>query len=334
MCVLWWLILTAPTSSSAAAGKAPNPSAPTSSSAANPKVELGRQLFFDERLSTDGTRSCYSCHKNEDGTGGHDPLAIGAKQKPLTRHSPTLWNIARFPRFYWDGRAGTLEAQAKAAWAGANMGVGPDGLEGKAKEIGAIEGYKRQFELAYPGQAISAEVIVSALAEFERTLSCNDTAFDRFVAGDKKALNAEQKRGLELFEGKAACNACHAPPSFSVAMDSPEGAYFNVGVGVAGKPEADVDSGRMNVTKLVEDWAAFKVPSLRNVRKSGPYFHDGSATTLEAAVRFMASGGAPNKNLTPLLKNRGLNDQEIAALVAFLKALDCPGTIVAPKQKF
>ena len=100
------------------------------------KVRLGQQLFFDKSLSADGSRSCYSCHLNEDGTGGHEPTAIGAKNTPLTRHSPTLWNVAYLPKLYWDGRAASLEAQAKAAWAGGNMGVGQENLAAKAEEIG------------------------------------------------------------------------------------------------------------------------------------------------------------------------------------------------------
>jgi cytochrome c peroxidase len=309
-------------------GKVPLPDDNPQSEA---KIELGHQLFFDKRLSADGSRSCYSCHQNEDGNGGKDPTAIGAKDKKLPRHSPVIWNVAYLGKLYWDGRSDSLEAQAEAAWAGGNMGVGKDKLADKAKEIAKIAGYKKQFEQAFPGKGVTPETIVQAIAAYERTLICNDTAYDRFAKGDKTALTAEQKQGLELFMGKAGCVACHAPPFFSSAFFGKDAAFFNTGVGIEGKKEEEVDTGRMAVTKKDSDWAAFKPPSLRNVSKSAPYFHDGSKATLTDAVRFMAGGGHPNKNLSPLLTDKKLSDQEIAAIVAFLGALDCGGKLEEPK---
>jgi cytochrome c peroxidase len=294
------------------------------------KVALGHQLFFDARLSVDGSRSCYSCHQNENGNGGKEPLAIGAGNKQLTRHSPVIWNVGYLPAFYWDGRSATLEAQATAAWAGGNMGVGKENLEKKAAEIAAIEGYAEQFKAVFPDAGVTPDTIVKAIAAYERTLICDATAWDRHQAGDAGALTEQQKRGLETFNGKGACVACHAPPHFSTAYGVPGGVYFNVGVGTEGKPEAEVDVGRMVVTNAATDWAAFKPPSLRNASKSAPYFHDGSAATLEDAVRRMASGGTPNKNLTPLMVDRALSDAEISDLVAFLGALDCEKTLEAP----
>lgn len=296
------------------------------------KVELGHQLFFDKRLSVDNSRSCYSCHMNEDGNGGHDPLAIGAKDKKLTRHSPVIWNVGYLSKLYWDGRSDSLEAQGSAAWAGGNMGVGKDKLEDKAKELAKIAGYKKQFDKVFPGKGLTPDTVVQALSAYERTLVCNDTAYDKYAKGKKDALNDEQKLGLALFMSKAACSTCHTPPTFSLAMMSKDGAFFNVGVGVEGKDEKDVDVGRMSVTKQPSDWAAFKPPSLRNVSKSAPYFHDGSKATLEEAVRFMAGGGFPNKNLTPLLTDKKLSNDEVKALVAFLGALDCNTKLVEPKK--
>jgi cytochrome c peroxidase len=295
------------------------------------KVNLGHQLFFDKRLSADGSRACYSCHLNEDGTGGHDPLAVGAKNKQLTRHSPVMWNVGYLPKLYWDGRSDSLEAQGTAAWAGGNMGVGKENLEAKAKEIAKIKGYKKAFDQVFKGKGVTPETIVQALSAYERTLVCNDTAYDKYAAGDKTALSAQQKEGLELFMGKASCVTCHTPPYFSLAYLSKEGAFFNVGRGIEGKKEEDVDVGRMSVTKNATDWAAFKPPSLRNVTKSPPYFHDGSEAALEGAVKFMASGGYKNKNLTPLLSDRGLAAPEIASLVSFLGALECKGELKEPK---
>jgi cytochrome c peroxidase len=296
------------------------------------KIELGHQLFFDKRLSVDGSRSCYSCHTNEDGNGGKDPIAIGAQDKKLTRHSPVIWNVGFMSRFYWDGRSGSLEDQATAAWAGGNMGVGKDNLEKKAKELGKIPGYKTQFDKVFPGVGATPETVVKAISAYERALVCDDTTYDRFAKGNRDALNEEQKRGLELFMGKAACVACHTPPFFSSAFLVKDGAYFNVGVGIAGKKEEEIDVGRKKVSNQEVDFAAFKVPSLRNVSKSAPYFHDGSVATLDAAVQFMASGGHPNPHLTPLMTNKQLTDTELKAIIAFLGTLDCPVKLAEPKK--
>jgi cytochrome c peroxidase len=296
------------------------------------KIKLGHLLFFDKRLSVDGSRSCYSCHQNEDGTGGHEPLAIGAGGKPLTRHSPALWNVGFLPALYWDGRAATLEEQATGAWAGPNMGVGKEKLAEKAAEIGAIPGYKKLFDEAFPGKGATPETIVQAIASYERTLVCNDTAYDRYMKGDQKALTDVQKRGLEIFNGKAGCVACHTPPFFSIAYMTPTGTYFNVGIGIQGKKEEEVDVGRMAVTKKDTDWAAFKPPTLRNISKTAPYFHDGSVEKLEDAVRAMSNGGYANKNLTPIMTNKELTDREVSDIVAFLKALDCNQKLEVPKK--
>lgn len=294
------------------------------------KVRLGQQLFFDPALSVDGTRSCYSCHKNEDGTGGHEPTAIGAKDTPINRHSPTLWNVGYLPKLYWDGRAGSLEAQAKAAWAGANMGVGQDNLGAKAEEIGDKPEYKDQFATAFPGIGATPDSIVQAISAYERTLFCGDTAVDRHLAGDASALNDEQKAGLDLFIGKAACHSCHTPPFFSDSYLVADGAYHNIGVGLRGKEPSAVDIGRQKISQNPSDWAAFKTPSLRNVSRSAPYLHDGSLAKLEDVVRFMADGGFPNPARDPKMVDKHLSDDEVAKLVAFLGALDCSGSLTPP----
>jgi cytochrome c peroxidase len=295
------------------------------------KVALGHQLFFDKRLSVDGSRACYSCHLNEDGNGGKDPIAIGPGEKVLTRHSPVIWNVGFLSELYWDGRSKSLEDQATAALAGGNMGVGQENLEKKAAEIAAIPGYKQQFDDAFLGEGVTPTTIVKALSAYERTLICAKTAYDKYAKGDESALTAEQKQGLDLFMGKAACVVCHAPPHFSTAYGGAQGTYYNVGVGTKDKKDEEVDIGRAKVSGQEADWAAFKVPTLRNVAKSAPYFHDGSVATLEAAVRLMASGGVPNKALSPLLVDRKLNDDEVKQLVAFLGALDCNQKLIEPK---
>ncbi|MBA3459125.1 MAG: c-type cytochrome [Deltaproteobacteria bacterium] len=324
------------------ASQAPQPKLPAMIGDVDPKkVELGHALFFDKRLSGANDRSCYSCHQNEDGNGGHDPIAIGSGDKPLTRHSPVIWNVGYWNNaFYWDGRAKTLEDNAKGAWGGGNMGGAPAGakpeettaaLDKRAVELAAIAGYKPLFDTAFPGtKEWKAEHITGALAAYMRTLVCNDTAYDRYAAGDKAALGEQQQRGLDLFSGKGRCATCHAPPFFSTAMGLEGGAYFNTGVGTD-VAEDKVDVGRMKVTNKPEDWAAFKPPSLRNVTKSPPYFHDGSVAKLDDAVKIMANGGIANKNKSPLLQNAELTDAERADLVAFLGGLECGGKLVEPK---
>ena len=207
------------------------------------KIALGHQLFFDSRLSVDGSRSCYSCHQNENGNGGADPRALGAANRQLTRHSPVIWNVAYMPRFYWDGRSGSLEAQVKGAWGGGNMGVGAENLDAKAAEVGAIPGYAEQFAELFGDRGATAETIAEAIASFERTLVCDDTRYDRFMAGDAGSLSEEEHHGLELFNGKAACVTCHTPPFFSVQFSTEDGVYYNVGIGIEGRPEGGCRCG-------------------------------------------------------------------------------------------
>jgi cytochrome c peroxidase len=297
------------------------------------KVELGNVLFFDQRLSANNDRACYSCHKNEDGNGGHDPIAIGSGNKPQTRHAPVIWNVGYFKNsLYWDGRAATLEDNAKAAWGGGNMGVGKENLDKKAAEIAKIPGYKKLFDAAFPGTEIKADQVAQAVSEYERTLICNDTRYDKFAAGDKSAINDQEQRGLDIFLGKGMCVVCHAPPFFTTAMGNDNVQFYNVGIGTDVVPESLADIGRMKVTNNPGDWAAFKPPSLRNVTKSAPYFHNGSVAELERAVRIMSIGGLTNKNKSTLLADRGLTDAERADLIAFLGTLDCPGKLEAPAQ--
>jgi len=168
------------------------------------KIALGHALFFDKRLSGGSDRSCYSCHANEDGNGGAQPLAIGSGGKTLTRHSPVIWNVGYWNNAgYWDGRAKTLEDNAKGAWGGGNMGAAPGAdtpekitaaLDAKAAEVAALPAFKKLFEAAYPGTAIKTDHVTSALSEYMRTLICKDTAYDKFAAGDKAALSEDQQR--------------------------------------------------------------------------------------------------------------------------------------------
>lgn len=277
------------------------------------KVALGRQLFFDERLSVDGSRSCYSCHVCEKGLTDGLPKAIGAANKQLTRSSPTLWNIGYHKEFYWDGRSPSLEKQALAAWTGGNMGAKADEIVAK---LNALEGYKSQFQKVFQSDA-TPDNVVKAIAAFERTIISGNTAWDRWKAGDQQAISQSAWRGWNIFQS-IKCNNCHDGVLFTDQQ------YHNVGIGMDQK---EPDGGRFNATKKPEDTGAFKTPTLRDIAKSAPYFHDGSAKTLEEAVDIMLAGGKPNqyldkKNLEP----HKLLPEQREDLLNFLRSLsvdDC-----------
>jgi cytochrome c peroxidase len=276
------------------------------------KVALGRQLFFDERLSGDGSRSCYSCHVCEKGLTDGLPKAIGAFNKQLPRSSPTLWNIGYHKEFYWDGRSPSLEKQATAAWTGANMGAKADEIVAK---LNALQGYRGQFQKVF-GSDATPDNVMKAIAAYERTIISGDTAWDRYQAGDKSALSESAVRGWNVFQA-IKCNNCHD----GVLLTDQQ--YHNVGIGMDQK---EPDVGRFKVTNKPEDTGAFMTPTLRDIAKSAPYFHDGSAATLEDAVDTMLKGGIPNEHLDRknLQAHNVLPDQR-QALLDFLRSLsvDC-----------
>jgi len=277
------------------------------------KAELGKLLFFDPRLSASGTTACASCHEPE--RAWTDARAVAPKDdgKANTRNSPSLLGVWRQPHFYWDGRAKTLEANVEAAWK-AQMAGKPEEV---AAALAKVDGYATAFQAAF-GEGPSAAHLIEALGHFLRTLDAGGTRYDRFVAGEKSALSADEQAGLALFTGKAMCVACHTPPLFSDHL------FHNAGIGMA---VATPDPGRQKVDEKAV-LGAMKTPSLRSVSRTAPYFHDGSAATLEDAVRVMATGGVENAHRDPLLAPIAaakLSEGEIAQLVAFLRALDGAG---------
>jgi cytochrome c peroxidase len=282
------------------------------------KVALGRQLFFDERLSGDGSRSCYSCHVCEKGLTDGLAKAVGAFNKQLPRSSPTLWNIGYHKEFYWDGRSPSLEKQAMAAWTGANMGAKADEISAK---LNGIEGYHSQFHTVFGGDA-TPDNIVKAIAAFERTIISGETAWDRYRAGDSSAMSEAAVRGWNVFQA-IKCTNCHD----GVLLTDQQ--YHNVGIGMDQK---EPDVGRFKVTNKPEDTGAFKTPTLRDIAKSAPYFHDGSAQTLGEAVDLMLGGGKPNEHLDKknLQKHDVLPDQR-EALLEFFNALNVDCKLVKPK---
>ena len=281
------------------------------------KVALGRQLFFDERLSVDGSRSCYSCHVCEHGLTDGLPKAIGALNKQLPRSSPTLWNIGYHKEFYWDGRSPSLEKQALAAWTGANMGAKADEIVAK---LNALQGYKAQFQNVFQSDA-TPDNVVKAISAFERTIISGNTAWDRWKAGDNTAINRSAWRGWNIFQA-IKCNNCHDGVLFTDQQ------YHNVGIGMDQK---EPDVGRFKVSNRPEDIGAFKTPTLRDIAKSAPYFHDGSAATLEEAVDIMLAGGKPNEHLDKKnLEVHKILPEQREDLLNFLKSLTVDCTLTKP----
>jgi cytochrome c peroxidase len=286
------------------------------------KIELGKQLYFDGRLSKDGKISCATCHDPQQAWAEHEPTSTGIGKQVGGRNSPTVINAAYAPAQFWDGRAKSLEEQALGPIENPiEMG---HKLDAMIAEFSKLKGYQQQFKKVF-GTGVTQEGVAQAIATFERTILSGNSPYDRFKKGDEKALNEAQKRGLELFES-AGCATCHAPLTFS------NGLYFNAGVGM---DKEKPDEGRKVVTGNDRDLGKFRVPALREVANTWPYFHDGSAPKLEDAVALMAAGGKDNPNLSPMLRtvrDEKLTEQDQKNLVEFLKALSGEYPIVKPPQ--
>jgi cytochrome c peroxidase len=288
--------------------------------AANPlsceRVDLGRALFFETRLSRGGTVACASCHDPE--RAFTDGLALprgddGAKGR---RNAPTLVGRAYGSSQFWDGRAATLEEQVLLPLTDSlELGNTHDAIE---RLLGGDSTYRRRFAAAFGEDRPTIERVGLALASFVRSVVSGDSPVDQFSAGgDSAALASLAREGFNLFRFKGGCERCHEPPHFT------DERFHNTGV--AWRDGAYSDSGRFRVTARLEDLGAFKTPTLRNIERTAPYMHDGSLATLEAVVDFYDGGGRVNRNLDPLLKPLNLDDGERAALLAFLRSLS--GTI-------
>lgn len=292
---------------------------PKESPATAAKVSLGRQLFFDKRLSGDNATSCAGCHLPEKAFTDGLPTGTGHKGKRLSRNTPGLLDVGHYKAFLWDGRAQTLKEQALGPIA--NPDEMNQDLDALVKELNAVPGYVRQFERVF-GTKVTKTGIAAALAAFQRTLKTGPSPFDRYLAGDKTALSAAAKRGLELFRGKAGCVRCHHGPMLTDWKFHRLGVSFN-------------DKGRGAVTKRTGDAFKFRTPPLRNIAETGPYMHDGSLKTLTDVVEFYYRNvpvSGPNGlmlDVAPLLDQSLSESQEI---VAFLKSLSgTPPTIKPPK---
>ncbi len=294
------------------------------------KVELGRQLYFDKRLSRDSTISCATCHDPAMGWTEHKPVSTGINGQKGTRNSPTVLNRIFGKTQFWDGRAASLEEQALGPIENPiEMGFT---LKELVERLKGIEGYGIQFEKVFGG--ISADAIGKAIAAFERTVMAGAAPYDYYQQAEpylkmseqelanagpeaKKAVEEYQKhrmsdsakRGMDLFFGEALCSVCHLGPNFS------DEDFDNLGVGMMAK---EPDPGRKKVTGKEEDTGAFRTPTCRNLVHTAPYMHDGSMKTLEEVIEHYVKGGIPNPYLSKDIKKLDLTEQEKKDLLAFL----------------
>lgn len=279
------------------------------------KVELGRLLYFDKRLSADDTVACASCHAPANGFTDNAPVSTGIRGQKGGRSAPTVINRALSDAQFWDGRAISLEAQAKGPLTNPiEMGM-PD-HDAVVAKLKNIKGYHHLFARAFGKPGINIDRVAQAIAAFERTVISGGSKYDRYQAGDKKAMSDAEARGMELFNGKARCAVCHGGVNFTDEQ------YHNIGVGM-NAPEPDL--GRQNVTKDDADKGAFKTPTVRDITATGPYMHNGQEKTLEEVVAYYDKGGFPNANLDQLMQPLNLTDAEKKDVVAFMKALDGQG---------
>ncbi len=279
------------------------------------KVELGKMLFFDPRFSSTGTVSCNSCHNLMEGGDDSRAFSMGVHGQLGGRSAPTVWNSAFHSVQFWDGRAPSLEEQAKGPLVNP-VEMGMSDIEKAMDRVRQIPGYKAYFEAAFGiDNPMSIDNAAKAVAAFERTLITNNSPFDRYIEGNKTALSHQQIRGMDLFQNSG-CLACHSGPAFN-------GPEMPAGIGFYNKFPTFTDSsyvkkyallkdkGRADVTKNEADIYQFKVPTLRNIADTAPYFHNGSVTDLNEAVKVMAK--------TQLNKN--LSDTEADDIAAFMSAL-------------
>lgn len=268
------------------------------------KIALGKQLFFDTRLSSDGRVSCATCHDPKRGFGGADAFSDGVDGQKAGRHTPILINVAFQKMQFWDGRAKSLEQQI--LWPLQAPGEMNMPLKQAVAVLNGIEGYRVQFRRVFSTDA-TGDGLIKAIAAYERTLLSGDAPFDRYQIGDDKhGMSEAALRGMRLYFFKANCKECHPPPNFTNDQ------FHNIGV-------LSKDAGRLHISGKEEDTAAFKTPTLRDIKLSAPYMHDGSLATLEEVVAHYNKGGNPHPQLDVDLVPLKLTDEEQADLIAFLK---------------
>jgi cytochrome c peroxidase len=312
-------------------------------------IDLGRQLFLDRRLSANDSMSCAMCHVPEQGFASTaSQRGVGMAGTSLRRNAPSLLNVAWRPLLFWDGRADSLVAQAWLPLLHADEMGNASAAEVLAR-IRNLRDYRGRFERAFEGRGPGQQTVAQALAAFQATLVAADSRVDRWLYGGEPTLTPQEQAGLRLFTGSARCVQCHTVGEKAALWS--DGRFHVTG---AGRPrargrttsvtlapgvhtevrDADLasfapppppDLGRFDVTHDPADRHAFRTPSLRDVARTAPYMHDGSQATLQDVVEFYAQGGGAVPGKSPLLAPLALSDEDKAALVAFLRALDSAG---------
>ena len=302
-------------------GFAKTPASPPNNPTTIEKAQLGRRLFFDPVLSTDGTVSCASCHQPNHGFASPTAVSVGIDSQKGTRNAPTVLNRGYGEHFSWDGRDATLEAQAVGVLQSkSELGGDTDtviaNLKKDAKYVTAFAAVFAQagkVSATEKTELITLDNIAKAIACFERTLTTGNSRIDRFRNDEYDALSKEARQGLWIFESRGGCWKCHNGSNFA------DEEFHNTGVGYG---EKDRDAGRAQATGNAEHNFQFKTPTLREIEHTAPYMHDGSIKTLKEVVEFYNKGGAPedpkiDKDMKPL----NLTEEEIGFLVEFLKAM-------------
>jgi cytochrome c peroxidase len=270
------------------------------------KIELGRQLFNDRRLSRDGMIACVSCHDPSRAFSDGRAKAVGVFGRQGRRNAPALVNRGYGRAFFWDARTSSLEEQVLKPIEDPNEMDLP--VDEAARRVG-----------------VAPQDLSRALASFVRSLLSGGTAYDRFVNGNRTALSGEQQAGLQIFRGTGNCTACHVGPNFSDERTHNTGIAWAGEAGRAGRAGGEyLDEGRAAITGKPDDRGAFKTPTLREVTRTAPYMHDGSLATLEAVVDYYDRGGNMNPNLDPEVRPLRLSPGDRRALISFLASLSRP----------
>jgi cytochrome c peroxidase len=278
------------------------------------RVALGRNLFFDARLSIDGLVSCANCHRPELAFSGGQTMPRGVSVKPLARRVPTLVNRAYGRSEFYDGRAASLEEQIHFPVSNADeMGSAP---QTAAAAISNIAGYAPLFVQAFGDSKVTFERIEKAIASFERTILSGNSPYDRFLNGDQAALTPAAQRGLRIFDGAGKCNQCHR--GFNLTDEK----FAGLGIG---PDRAPFDFGLAAISRKKRDTGKFKVPTLREVARTAPYMHDGRFRTLDDVLEFYRKGCLPGPDLDPRIAPFPMDASAKADLLAFLVALNGEG---------
>ena len=289
------------------------------------KIELGRALFFDKRLSQDNTIACASCHLATHAFTDGKPVSTGIRGQKGGRSAPASFNRVFSSAQFWDGRAPTLEAQSVGPFTNP-IEHGFANYDVMNAKMMKIPGYRKLFKQVFGDDNITTDRVGMAIASFQRTVLSGNSPADRFDQGQEAgAIPEAAQKGLLLFRDKARCTKCHSGFNFT------DEKFHNLGIGW---DDNKVDLGRYMVTKNAEELGAFKTPSLREISRSAPYMHDGRFKTLEEVVNFYNKGGVKNPHQDPLILPLELTDQEKSDLLAFLRTLNGEGwqQATAPKS--